>query len=111
MKVCAVIVAALLFVACAYAARPNRGRATVTAKRVFGKHWRKAACIAWQESRDELTARNGESVLGPWQINTRAHPWVNRRLLTRSWTYSAAVAYVISEGGRDWSQWSTAGLC
>ncbi len=69
-----------------------------------------ARCIAYHESRYVLAARNGAN-LGPWQINVTAHPWVNAARLTRSWRYSARVAYRISAGGRDWSAWTTHTLC
>jgi hypothetical protein len=67
-------------------------------------------CIARYESRWTLRARNGVN-LGPWQINVAAHPWVRPWLLTHSWLYSARVAYRISDGGRDWSAWTTHTLC
>ena len=63
-----------------------------------------------EESRYVLAARNGVN-LGPWQINVAAHPWVTARRLTSSWTYSAKVAYRISDHGTDWSPWTTHSLC
>lgn len=79
-------------------------------RRVFGRRWRTAACIAWYESRDELAATNGAN-RGPWQIDVDAHPWVKPWLLTHSWLYSARAARRISDDGRDWSAWTTASLC
>ena len=77
---------------------------------MFGARWSTAWCIAYDESRRTLVARNGSN-LGPWQINVTAHPWVKPWLLTHSWIYSAKVAYRISHGGTDWSAWPTASLC
>jgi len=79
-------------------------------RHVFGRRAKVAWCISYYESRHTLTARNGAN-LGPWQINVSAHPWVNSRLLTRSWRYNARVAYRISDGGTDWSPWTTHSLC
>jgi hypothetical protein len=79
-------------------------------RRVFGRRWRSAWCVSYYESRHYLAARNGTN-LGPWQINVTAHPWANPYRLTHSWRYSARVAYRISAGGRDWSAWTTHGLC
>ena len=104
------VLVALVLASSAFAGTPDPHRAAQVAKRVFGKRWRKAACISWHESRDELGARNGAN-LGPYQINVIAHPWANRYRLTHSWRYSARVAYRISSGGRDWSAWTTAGAC
>jgi hypothetical protein len=84
--------------------------AALVSREVFGGRWKSAVCIARQESRFTLRARNGVN-LGPWQINATAHPWVNRWLLTHSWWYSARVAYRISAGGADWSAWTTHRLC
>lgn len=67
-------------------------------------------CIARYESHWTLRARNGKN-LGPWQINTDAHPWAKPWLLRHSWGYSAAVAYRISAAGSDWSAWTTASSC
>lgn len=81
-----------------------------TVRRVFGPRWRIAWCISFYESRHYLHARNGVN-LGPWQISTTAHPWVNPWLLTHSWRYSARAAWRISEGGRSWGAWTTHNLC
>jgi len=77
---------------------------------VIGSHFREAWCISYYESRHRLIARNGSN-LGPWQINVVAHPWADSWRLTHSWRYSARVAYRISDGGRNWSAWTTASLC
>jgi hypothetical protein len=77
---------------------------------VFHHRWHVAVCIAYYESRYVLAAVNGAN-RGPWQINVTAHPWSNASRLTRSWRYSAKVAYKISDRGRNWSAWSTANLC
>jgi hypothetical protein len=82
---------------------------TVT-RRVFGGRWRAAWCVSFYESRHSLHARNGVN-LGPWQINTVAHPWVDAQRLTRSWRYSAQTAFRISHGGRNWSAWTTHSMC
>ena len=79
-------------------------------RKVFGGRARAAWCIAYYESRHQLHARNGAN-LGPWQINTTAHPWVHPWLLTHSWRYSARVAYRISRHGTDWQPWTTASRC
>ena len=79
-------------------------------KQVFGPRWTTAACIAHYESTDGAHLVNGPN-LGPWQVNVAAHRWVNARRLLTDWWYSARVAYRISNGGRDWSAWSTRGLC
>jgi hypothetical protein len=88
----------------------NRSLAALASRRVFGRRWRVASCIAWHESRDTLGATNGAN-LGPWQISVTAHPWVKPWLLTHSWLYSARIAYRISRGGTDWRPWTTHGLC
>lgn len=77
---------------------------------MFGGRASVAWCIAFYESRHTLNARNGAN-LGPWQINVVSHPWVNAQRLTRSWRYSAKVAYRVSSGGTDWSAWTTHSLC
>jgi hypothetical protein len=79
-------------------------------KQVFGPRWKTAACIAHYESTNGAHLVNGVN-LGPWQINVRAHPWVNARRLLTDWRYSARVAYRISNGGRDWSAWTTWRFC
>ena len=79
-------------------------------RRVFGQRARVAWCVSYYESRHTLTARNGVN-LGPWQISVYWHPWANAYRLTHSWIYSARAAYRISSGGRDWSAWTTHGLC
>jgi hypothetical protein len=89
---------------------PNRAAAVKASKTVFGPRWRVAVCVAYEESRWELGATNVAN-LGPWQINTVAHPWADRWRLTHSWLYSARAAYRISDGGRQWSAWTTHGLC
>ena len=89
---------------------PDRPSAVRVSKRVFGRHWRAAVCIARFESRWTLRARNGVN-LGPWQINTVAHPGVRAGRLTHSWLYSARVAYAVSSHGTDWTPWTTHGAC
>ena len=90
--------------------RPQPALIARISKHVFGPRWRTAACIAHYESTDGAHLVNGPN-LGPWQINVAAHPWVNARRLITDWWYSARVAYRISDGGRDWSAWSTRSLC
>lgn len=92
------------------AATPQPARIQHVAKRVFGPHWRAAACIAHYESTDGHDLYNGPS-RGPWQINTAAHPWVNPHRLVTDWVYSARVAFRLSSGGRDWSAWTTHRMC
>ena len=89
---------------------PDYAAAERVTRRVFGSRWRAAMCIARYESGYELAATNGVN-LGPWQINVPAHPWVHPWLLTHSWRYSARVAYRISDGGRNWTAWTTAYHC
>jgi hypothetical protein len=79
-------------------------------KHIFGARWRTAWCISLYESHHYLHARNGAN-LGPWQVNVPAHPWADPWRLTHSWWYSARAAYRISGAGRDWSAWTTHGLC
>src|SRR5690348_3427746 len=89
---------------------PDRAAALRVSRLIFGSRSPVAVCIARYESRFVLSARNGSN-LGPWQINVSAHPWANPWLLTHSWRYSARVAYRISDGGRNWSPWTTHALC
>ena len=91
-------------------AQPQPARIQHISQRVFGSRWRVAACIAFYESTDGARLYNGSN-LGPWQINVEAHPWANPRLLVANWLYSARAAFRISDGGRDWSPWTTHGLC
>lgn len=70
-----------------------------------------AAAIALAESGGVPNAlgdlRDGKFLsVGLWQINTRAHPKYVRAKLT-SPEYNADAAWELSEGGRDWSHWST----
>ena len=90
--------------------QPRCSRPVCVTRRVFGARWGTAWCIAYYESRHRLAARNGVN-LGPWQINTTAHPWTNGYLLTHSWRYSARVAYRISHHGTNWTPWTTHRLC
>lgn len=85
-------------------------RLQTVAHKVFGKRAGAALCIAHYESTDGAHLYNGSN-LGPWQINAVAHPWADRRRLVTDWLYSARVAYRISDGGLDWSAWSTHRLC
>lgn len=94
----------------AAAGRPQPALIARISKQVFGPRWRVAACIAHYESTDGAHLYNGPN-LGPWQINVAAHPWVNAWRVVTDWWYSARVAYRISDGGRDWSAWSTRGNC
>ena len=89
---------------------PQPARIATISKAVFGRRWRVASCIAHYESTDGAYLRNGSS-LGPWQIDTHAHPWVNGRRLLTDWLYAARVAYRLSRGGRDWHIWTTHVLC
>lgn len=95
----------------AHASAPRPSAVAKVSRLVFGRRWKAAACIAWHESRDELDPPHHNRSRGPWQIDPVAHPWVNARRLTRSWLYSARVAWKISEHGREWSAWTTARSC
>lgn len=111
----AVLVAAILVGLGAYTARANAGvprPATIAriSKAVFGSRWRVAACIAHYESTDGAHLTNGVSY-GPWQIDPYYHRWVNTRRLVYDWWYSARVAWIISNHGRDWHQWNTHADC
>lgn len=90
---------------------PDRAKAVAVNRRVFGWRWRTATCVTWNESNDELDPRHNNRSRGPFQVDPVAHPWVRSWWLTHSWLYSARVAFRISHGGRDWSAWSTHGLC
>lgn len=90
--------------------RPQPALIARISQQVFGARWRAAACIAHYESTDGAHLFNGVNV-GPWQINVAAHPWANATRLATDWWYSARAAYRISNGGRDWSPWSTHYLC
>lgn len=94
----------------ASAGRPQPVLIAKISKQVFGPRWRTAACIAHYESTDGAHLVNGSN-LGPWQVNVLAHPWASARRLVSDWWYAARVAFRISKGGRDWSAWSTRGLC
>ena len=94
----------------ATAGRPQPALIARISKQIFGPRWRTAACIAHYESTDGAHLTNGAN-LGPWQVNVSAHPWVNASRLVTDWLYAARVAYRISDGGRDWSAWSTRSLC
>lgn len=94
----------------ASAGRPQPVLIAKISKQVFGPRWRTAACIAHFESTDGAHLVNGTN-LGPWQVNEQAHPWVNARRELVDWLYAAKVAFRLSNGGRDWSRWTTAGLC
>jgi hypothetical protein len=94
----------------AQAAVPQPERIARISRQVFGARWRVAACVAHFESTDGAHVINGPN-LSPWQINTAAHTWVDGRRLLTDWLYAARVAYRISGGGRDWSPWTTHGLC
>lgn len=47
-----------------------------------------------------------ERSFGLWQVNTLAHPQYSETQLLDP-TYNGQAALAISNGGRDWSQWST----
>ena len=94
----------------AAAGRPQPALIARISHAVFGSRWRTAACIAHYESTDGAYVVNGPN-LSPWQIDVDAHPWVDRARILRDWWYAARVAYRISSGGRDWSAWSTHGMC
>ena len=116
LRYLAIILAAasvLLLTTTARAAMQGRPQPALIArisKQVFGPRWKTAACIAHYESTAGASLVNGPN-LGPWQINVAAHPWANARRLLTDWWYAARVAFRISRGGRDWSAWSTRGLC
>lgn len=77
---------------------------------MFGARWRTAACIARYESTDGAHLVNGVN-RGPWQVSIAAHTWVNPARLLTDWLYAARVAYLISNHGKDWTQWTTHWLC
>jgi hypothetical protein len=49
-------------------------------------------CVAYTESRDELSPPVNGSSWGPWQIDKQAHPWLNVYRVTHSWRYAARAA-------------------
>lgn len=68
-----------------------------------------SAAVAMGESRGRMSARNLSGIedsMGPWQINTRAHPQYNKTRLRTDPVYTANAAKEISSGGRDWSPWT-----
>lgn len=97
-------------VALALTGAPNPQLLAKISQKVFGSHWRVAACIAHYESTDGAKLYNGVN-LGPWQISVTAHPWVDRRRVVNDWWYSARAAFKISSGGKNWSAWTTHSDC
>jgi hypothetical protein len=75
-----------------------------------------AAAVAMAESRGNPSAQNivtnpapgngPERSFGLWQINTLAHPQYPEHLLLDP-TYNAQAALAISQGGTNWTPWST----
>lgn len=75
-----------------------------------------AAAVAMAESAGDPNATNivthpapgngPERSFGLWQVNTLAWPAYDETSLLDP-TYNARAAYAISNGGRDWSPWST----
>lgn len=103
----------LLLTTNAHAAQQGTARPALIARisrQVFGPRWKVAACIAHYESTDGAHLVNGPN-LGPWQINAKAHPWVDANRLVHDWWYSARVAFRLSTGGRNWFAWTTRRFC
>lgn len=72
-------------------------------------HPKLAAAIAYAESGgvpNALASTSKEYSVGLWQINRKAHPEFTREELSDP-EKNAAVAFVISKGGTDWSPWTT----
>ncbi len=75
-----------------------------------------AAAVAMAESGGDPSARNivtqpapgnlPERSFGLWQINTLASPQFDEASLLDP-TYNAQAALALSNGGLDWSHWST----
>lgn len=75
-----------------------------------------AAAIAYAESLGNPNAVNitthpapgnaPERSFGLWQINTLAHPQYDETQLLDP-TYNGQAAFTISDGGRNWTPWST----
>jgi lysozyme-like protein len=75
-----------------------------------------AAAVAMAESKGNPSATaivtdpapgNGpERSFGLWQINTLAHPSYNEEALLDA-NYNAQAAFAISQGGTNWTPWST----
>lgn len=68
-----------------------------------------AAAIAMAESGgvpNALASTSREYSVGLWQINRKAHPEFTQEELSDP-EKNAAVAFVISKGGTDWSPWTT----
>jgi hypothetical protein len=76
---------------------------------VFGANSQKALCIMAAESGGRKVY-NGTCCYGPFQINAQAHGLDPQRLLNDE-DYNLQTAYRISNGGRDWSAWTTNGQC
>ena len=89
---------------------PQPSKLAEISKAVFGAEAPTAECIAHMESTDGAWLVNGDQY-GPWQIEQSAHPWVNPWRLIHDWWYAARVTYRLSNGGRDWSAWTTHVLC
>jgi hypothetical protein len=83
---------------------PQPARLAHVSQQVFGARARDAECIAHYESTDGAHLVNGVD-LGPWQVDVRAHGWVDRNRILTDWLYAARVAYRISKRGTDWSPW------
>lgn len=76
-------------------------------KKYFGKNWRLARAVMMAEGNYNLRAfnpTNGSNDRGIWQISAKWHPEVSD-----SCAYdvecSTRIAYQLSKGGIDWSQW------
>jgi hypothetical protein len=77
---------------------PNARAARCWSHRAFGPHWRQGYCIAYTESRDELSPPVNGSSWGPWQIlKTRTiHTWLNVWKVTHSWSYAAYATHRVA---------------
>jgi soluble lytic murein transglycosylase-like protein len=78
---------------------------------VFKAHWRTAYCIARYESTWNPRAISpGGGNYGLFQINVVHRGWADWSRILDPY-YNARIAYRLSHGGRNWSAWSTHGMC
>ena len=94
---------------------PDYGAAHYWTTRYFGHGWQRKLmlCFARRESTYTLAAVHVNTPVsvygrdhGPWQVNDKAHTWVNFHKLVHSWRYAAAVAWHLTGQGKDdFSAW------